>query len=131
LPDKTIREDIVLCEEEIRKALGKEPLKIIRNRSLWQEERFDRMAQEMGYKICHGEMLHDWESPTNLKEVEEKAEQILSNWNTRDNPQLHPHPTILIFHEFPEVTYDHIGEIVRYLQDRGFELVDFDTDQIY
>jgi len=131
LPDKTIREDIILCEEEIRKALGKEPLKIIRNRSLWQEERFDRMAQEMGYEICHGEMLQDWESPSNLKEVEEKAEQVLSNWNTKDNPQLHPYPAILIFHEFPEVTYDHIGEIVRYLQDRGFELVDFDPDQIY
>ncbi|MFH1335718.1 MAG: polysaccharide deacetylase family protein [Candidatus Zixiibacteriota bacterium] len=131
LPDKTIREDIALCQEEIRKALGNEPLKIIRNRSLWQEEKFDRMAQEMGYKICRGEMLQDWESPANLKEVEEKAGQILADWNTRDNPQLHPYPAILIFHEFPEVTCEHIGEIVRYLQDRGFELVDFNPDQIY
>ncbi|HEX7401634.1 MAG TPA: polysaccharide deacetylase family protein [candidate division Zixibacteria bacterium] len=131
LPDKTIKEDITLCQEEIRKALGKEPLKIIRNRSLWEEERFDRMALEMGYEICHGEMLQDWESPNDPKKVEEKAEQVLAAWNTRDNPQLHPYPAILIFHEFPEVTCDHIGEIVRYLQDRGFVLVDFDPNQIY
>jgi peptidoglycan/xylan/chitin deacetylase (PgdA/CDA1 family) len=131
LPDKTIREDIDLCQEEIRKTLGKEPLKIIRNRSLWEEERFDRMALEMGYKICHGEMLQDWESPNDPKKVEDRAVEVLSGWNTKDNPQQHPYPTILIFHEFPEVTYDHIGEIVRYLQDRGFELVNFDSDQIY
>jgi peptidoglycan/xylan/chitin deacetylase (PgdA/CDA1 family) len=131
LPDKSIREDIVLCQVEIQKALGKETLKIIRNRSLWEEERFDRMAQELGFKICHGEMLQDWESPKDVKKVEEKAVEVLSGWNTKDNPQLHPYPAILIFHEFPEVTYDHIGEIVRYLQNRGFELVNFDPDQIY
>jgi peptidoglycan/xylan/chitin deacetylase (PgdA/CDA1 family) len=131
LPDKSIREDIVLCQEEIQKALGRETPKIIRNRSLWEEERFDRMALELGYKICHGEMLQDWESPKDFKKVEEKAVEVLSGWNTRDDPQLHPYPAILIFHEFPEVTYDHIGEIVRYLQNRGFELVNFDPDQIY
>jgi peptidoglycan/xylan/chitin deacetylase (PgdA/CDA1 family) len=131
LQDKSIKEDIVLCQEEIQKALGKETPKIIRNRSLWEEERFDRMALELGYKICHGEMLQDWETPNDVNKVEEKAVEVLSAWNTRDNPQLHPYPAILIFHEFPEVTYDHIGEIVRYLQNRGFELVNFDPDQIY
>ena len=131
LPEKSIREDIVLCQEEIQKALGKETPKIIRNRSLWEEERFDQMALVLGYKICHGEMLQDWESPQDVKKVEEKAVEVLSGWNTRDDPQLHSYPAILIFHEFPEVTYDHIGEMVRYLQNRGFELVNFDPNQIY
>lgn len=131
LPDKMIKEDIDSCEEEIRHALGKEPVKIIRNRSLAHEDKFDQIAKEMGYKICRGEMLGDWETSTNLTQIEENALRVLESWNTRENPKLHPYPAILIFHEFPEVIYDHIGEIIRYLQDRGFELVNFDPEQIY
>ncbi|MGB2770009.1 MAG: hypothetical protein WBC88_09830 [Candidatus Zixiibacteriota bacterium] len=67
-------------------------------------------------------------SPTKVKG---KATKILEGWNTRENPQLHPYPAILIFHEFPKVTYDHIEGIISYLQDRGFVLVNFDPDLIY
>ncbi len=131
LPDKMIKEDIDSCEEAIYKALGKEPLKIIRNRSLAHEDKFDQIAKEMGYKICRGEILNDWEPSSNLAQLEERAVQVLESWNIKENPRLHPYPAILIFHEFPEVTHDHIGEIIRYLQDLGFELVNFDPEQIY
>ncbi len=131
LPDVMIREDIDSCEEAIRQALGKEPVKIIRNRSLANEDRFDRAAKEMGYKICRGEMLNDWESSSNFTQIQERAVRILESWNTKENPRLHTYPVILIFHDFPEATYDHIGEVIRYLQDQGFELVNFDPEQIY
>jgi peptidoglycan-N-acetylglucosamine deacetylase len=131
ISDKMIREDIDSCEVAIRHALGKEPVKIIRNRSLANEDRFDQIAKEMSYKICHGEMLSDWETAPKLTQIEERALRILESWNTKENPRLHPYPSILIFHEFPEVIYDHIGEIILFLQDRGFELANFDPEQIY
>jgi peptidoglycan/xylan/chitin deacetylase (PgdA/CDA1 family) len=130
LNDEEIRNDIILCQQEIRKALGREPEKIIRTRSLREEERFDKEIKKLGYRICKGELLNDWKASSFL-EVQARAEEVLEAWNTRENPGLHPYPAILIFHVFPEVTYDHIGEIIGYLQDRGFVLVNFDPNLIY
>lgn len=126
-----IKDDIQLCEIEIRQALSKEPIKIIRNRSLKKDLKFEAEAEKLGYKICSGEILRDWDSSATVEEIKERAKQILEKWNTRENPILHPYPAILIFHDFPDVTYDHINEIVSYLQDQGFILVNFDSDQIY
>jgi peptidoglycan/xylan/chitin deacetylase (PgdA/CDA1 family) len=130
LNDDEMRSDIVLCEDEIRRALGKEPEKIIRTRSLREDERFDQEIKRLGYRICKGELLNDWEA-SSTAEVQTRAEEVLEAWNTRENPSLHPYPAILIFHEFPEMIYDHIDEIISYLQDRGFVLVNFDPNLIY
>jgi peptidoglycan/xylan/chitin deacetylase (PgdA/CDA1 family) len=130
LNDEDIRDDIVLCEEEIRKALGREPEKIIRSRALREDKRFEKEARRLGYKFCTGELLDDWEA-SSVEEIETRAEEILKSWNTREEPRLHPYPAILIFHEFPKLVYDHIGEIVSYLQDHGSVLVDFDPNLIY
>ena len=81
-------------------------------------------------RICGGELTFDFRAEY-VGMVMKKATEILDDWNTKENPQLHPYPAILIFHEFPEVTYDHLGEIVSSLQDRGFVLVDFDPEKIY
>ncbi len=130
LNDEEIRDDIVLCEEEIRRALGREPEKIIRSRALREDKRFEKEVRRLGYKICTGELLDDWEA-SSVEEIQTRAEVILKSWNTREDPRLHPYPAILIFHEFPELIYDHIGEIISYLQDRGFVLVNFDPHVIY
>ncbi len=130
LNDDDIRNDIVLCQEEIRKLLGREPEKIIRSRALREDDRFEKETEKLGYRICTGELLNDWEA-SSTAEVQTRAEEVLEAWNTREDPRLHPYPAILIFHEFPEVTYDHIGEIISYLQDRGFVLVNFDPNLIY
>lgn len=126
-----IKEDILLCEAEIHKALGREPKKIIRNRSLRRDYVFETEAQKLGYKICRGEILYDWDSSSTVEKIKQRAEQILENWNTKENPNLHPYPAVLIFHDFPEVAYNHIGEIISYLQDRGFILADFNPDMAY
>jgi hypothetical protein len=81
-------------------------------------------------RICGGELTFDFRAETEAMVVK-KTLEILEGWNTKENPQLHPYPAILIFHEFPEVTYDHLGEIVGSLQDRGFVLVNFDPEKIY
>lgn len=130
LNDEEIRDDIVLCEEEIRKALGREPEKIIRSRALREDERFEKEVRRLGYRFCTGELLDDWEA-SSVEELETRAEEILESWNTREEPSLHPYPAILIFHEFPELICEHIGEIISYLQDRGFVLVNFDPNLIY
>ena len=128
--DQEIRDDILLCEEAIYRALGKEPVKIIRSRGLREYKRFEKEAQMMGYRLCTGELLDDWEAES-IEEIQIRAEEILESWNTRENPRLHPYPSILVFHEFPALICDHIGEIISYLQDRGFVLVNFDPDLIY
>jgi len=130
LNDGEIREDILLCEEAIYRALAKEPVKIIRSRALREDKRFEKEARMMGYRFCTGELLDDWEAES-IEEIQTRAEEILESWNTRENPGLHPYPSILVFHEFPQLICDHIGEIISYLQDRGFVLVDFDPDLIY
>ena len=105
-------------------------MKIIRSRALSENKRFEKEARMMGYRFCTGELLDDWEAES-IEEIQTRAEGILELWNTREEPGLCPHPSILIFHEFPELVCDHIGEIISYLQDRGFVLVDFDPDLIY
>ncbi|MGB8656302.1 MAG: polysaccharide deacetylase family protein [Candidatus Zixiibacteriota bacterium] len=131
LNTEDLRQDIVLCETEIRKALGREPEKIVRSRSLMKDYAFDSEAQKLGYRICGGELLNDWDTSATVQKIEQRAEEVLQRWNTRENPKLHPYPAVLIFHEFSEVTCDHIAEIVGYLQDHGFVLVNFDPTVAY
>ena len=130
LNNEEIRDDILLCEEAIYRALAKEPVKIIRSRALREDGRFEKEAGMMGYRFCTGELLDDWEAES-IEEIQTRAEEVLESWNTREDPRLHPYPSILIFHEFPELICDHVGEIISHLQDRGFVLVDFDPDLIY
>jgi peptidoglycan/xylan/chitin deacetylase (PgdA/CDA1 family) len=125
-----IEKVILEWEEEIYQALGRKPERIIRARYLKEGGRFERELQKAGVRVCGGELTFDFRSPS-VEMVKIKTEEILQAWNTKENPQLHPCPAILIFHEHPRWTYDHIGEIVSYLQDRGFLLVHFDLEHAY
>jgi peptidoglycan/xylan/chitin deacetylase (PgdA/CDA1 family) len=117
-------------EEEIYKVLGRKPERIIRARYLKEGSRLERELQKAGVRVCGGELTFDFRSPS-VEVVKIKTEEILQAWNTKENTQLHPYPVILIFHEHPRWTHDHIGEIVSYLQDRGFLLVNFDLKDAY
>jgi peptidoglycan/xylan/chitin deacetylase (PgdA/CDA1 family) len=125
-----IEENVLQWEEEIYRTIGRKPEKVIRARYLKKGDRFGKEAEKVGVRVCGGELTFDFRAPS-LGVVTTKAREVLESWNTRENPQLHPYPAILIFHEFPEWTYDHIGEIVKYLQDQGFMLVDFDLELAY
>jgi hypothetical protein len=119
-----------LWEEEVFKALGKTPERMIRARYLKKGDRFEKEVEKIGARICGGELVFDFRTSSPGK-VKDRTVEILEGWSTKEKPQLHPCPAILIFHEFPKVTYDYIGEIVRHLQDRGFVLVHFDSNLIY
>ena len=125
-----IEQIILLWEEEIYKALGRKPERMIRARYLKKGERFEKEAEKIGARICGGELVFDFRTSSPSK-VRGRAAKILEGWNTRENPKLHSYSAILIFHEHPTVTYNYIGEIISYLQDRGFVLVNFDPDLIY
>jgi len=125
-----VESHILLWEEEIYKALGRKPERVIRSRFLTKDGRFEKELEKLGVRICGGELTFDFRAPS-VEILKNRTEKILEGWNTEQNPQLHPYPAILIFHEFPEVTYNHIGEIISYLQDRGFLLVNFDLDLAY
>jgi hypothetical protein len=127
---KDIEENMRLWEAEIFRVLGKTPERMMRARYLKKGSRFEKEAEKTGTRICGGELSFDFRSSSEDK-VKKMTAEILQDWNTRENPRLHPYPAILIFHEFPEVTYNHIGEILSYLQDLGFVLVSFDPDLIY
>ena len=127
---KDIEENMRLWEAEIFRALGKTPERMLRARYLKKGSRFEKEVEKTGTRICGGELTFDFRSSSEDK-VKRMTSEILQGWNTRENPRLHPYPAILIFHEFPEVTYNHIGEILSYLQDLGFILVNFDPDLIY
>ena len=127
---KEIEQNMLRWEEEIFRALGKTPERMIRARYLKKGDRFEKEVQKIGARICGGELTFDFRSSSEDK-VKRMTAEILQGWNTKENPRLHPYPAILIFHEFPEVTYNHIGEILSYLQDLGFVLINFDPDLIY
>jgi peptidoglycan/xylan/chitin deacetylase (PgdA/CDA1 family) len=125
-----LKQEILAWEKEIYLATGKKPERIIRNRYREVGPRLRMELDKLHARICGGELTFDFRAEYEGMVVK-KATEILDDWNTRENPQLHPYPAILIFHEFPEVTYDHLGEIISSLQNEGFILVDFDPEKIY
>jgi peptidoglycan/xylan/chitin deacetylase (PgdA/CDA1 family) len=125
-----IEQTILEWEDEIYPVLGKKPERIIRKRYKTGGRKFEMELKRLGARVCGGELTFDFRAVSEGMVVK-KSLEILEAWNTRENPQLHPYPAILIFHEFPEVTYDHVPEILSQLQDRGFLLVHFDPEHIY
>ncbi len=125
-----MKQAILEWEEEFYRVLGTKPERIIRKRYKTGGRRFEMELDRLGAKVCGGELTFDFRALSKGMVVK-KSLEILQAWNTRENPQLHPYPAILIFHEFPEVTYDHVREIVSQLQDEGFVLVNFDPQEIY
>jgi len=58
-----------------------------------------------------------------VETVKKTALQLLKGWEKDE-------PCVLIFHDIRPVTYNHIGEIISYLQEQGFTLVHFDPSRI-
>ncbi|NIM97136.1 MAG: polysaccharide deacetylase family protein, partial [candidate division Zixibacteria bacterium] len=125
-----IEENVLEWEEEIYRTIGRRPERVIRARYLKKGDRFGKEAEKLGIRVCGGELTFDFRAPS-VGVVMTKAQEVLEGWNTTENPQLHPYPAILIFHEFPELTYGHIEEIISYLQDQGFVLVNFNLETAY
>jgi peptidoglycan/xylan/chitin deacetylase (PgdA/CDA1 family) len=125
-----LKEEILAWDREIYLATGKKPERMIRNRYREVKPRFKMELDKLHTRICGGELTFDFRAGSEAMVVK-KTLEILEGWNTKENPQLHPYPAILIFHEFPEVTYNHLGEIAGSLQDRGFVLVNFDPEKMY
>ncbi len=125
-----IEDNVLQWEEEIYRTIGRKPERVIRARYLKKGDPFEKKLEKIDVRVCGGELTFDFRAPS-VEAVKAKADELLEGWNTRENPRLHPYPAILIFHEFPEHTYEYIGEIVSYLQDRGFMLVNFDLELAY
>ena len=125
-----LEQEILNWEEEVYRATGKKPERIIRNRYRKITPQLEMELRQLHARICGGELTFDFRAESEGM-VLKKTLQILEDWNTKENPQLHPYPAILIFHEFPEVTCDHVGEIIGSLRNQGFVLVNFDPEKIY
>jgi peptidoglycan/xylan/chitin deacetylase (PgdA/CDA1 family) len=125
-----LKREILAWDREIYLATGKKPERIFRNRYREVKPGLKMELDKLDARICGGELTFDFRAESEAMVVKRTLE-ILEAWNTKGNPQFHAYPAILIFHEFPEVTCDHVGEIVSSLQDRGFVLVNFDPEKIY
>ena len=124
-----VKDEIIACENEIRSALGGEPVKIFRPPYLLDNKAVREAAGELGYKIIMGIKSMDSRPSESADDVKRTIRDFLEKHNTRSRPKLHPEPAILVFHDHRPVT-QHIGEIIRYLQDNGFILVHIDPDSI-
>lgn len=124
-----VKDEITACENEIRSALGDEPVKIFRPPYLFDSRAVREAAGELGYKIIMGIRPKDSRPFQSVNEIKKTVKDFLERHNTRRSPKLHPEPAILIFHDDRPST-QHIGEIIGYLQDNGFILVHFDRDLV-
>jgi peptidoglycan/xylan/chitin deacetylase (PgdA/CDA1 family) len=116
-----VEDEIRLCDQEIETALGRSlALKIFRPPYLYDDPGVRAGASAAGYAIVWGELVDDtWPPNISVDDLKAKALRKLQDWNK-------PDPCVLIFHDLPPTTCDHIGEIVNFLQDQGFRLLHFD-----
>jgi hypothetical protein len=119
-----VQDEIQMCDTEIQLALG-HPLSvpIFRSPYLYDDPGVRQGAAAAGYSTVWGELTHDTIPFVSVDTVKNNALEILKGWNK-------PEPCVLIFHDIRPATYDHIGEIVSFLQDQGFQLVHFDPGAI-
>ncbi len=122
--EEFITDEISQCEGEIKKALHKSSAGIFRAPYL-QEQDYPlpvyEAARGLGFTVVGGKIADGaWLS---VAEAQEKARDILETWQEAE-------PVVLIFHDNRSVTYNHIGEIVSYLQNEGYSLAHFDPTRI-
>lgn len=80
-------------------------------------------ADRLGYQVVMGESVGDTMPDMTLEGIKQKTQTILAAWSK-------PYPCVLIFHDNRPITYQHLDEIVGYLQQQGFRLVHFDPKRL-
>lgn len=80
-------------------------------------------ANRLGYQIVMGESVGDAIPGITVDAIKKKTQSILTAWSK-------PYPCVLLFHDICPVTYRHLDEIVRNLQEEGFRLVHFDPKRL-
>lgn len=122
--------EIDQCNNEIEEAIGNTASRVFRPPYLQDHQEVYEGADELGFQIVWGKTVGDtgWRTIVPFFSdylVKKSALQILKSWDWEKGA-----PAVLIFHDISPVTYDHIGEIVSYLQDEGFTLVNFDPSLV-
>jgi peptidoglycan/xylan/chitin deacetylase (PgdA/CDA1 family) len=124
-----VRAEIWACENEIDYVINN-PIKIFRPPYLYYPPEVREGAEDLGYTTIWGELVGDVNPFASVETVKKTALQKLKSWDKEE-------PVVFIFHAEPmdddgkrPVTYDHIVEIIHYLQDQGFTLTHFDPTRI-
>ena len=81
------------------------------------------VAESRGYQIVLGESVGEATPNMTLAQIKQQAERILTTWDK-------PYPCVLVFHDMRPATYEHLDEIVGYLQQKNFRLIDFDAARL-
>ena len=122
--EEFVRDEIVDCDSKITEALGVTPTKIFRPSYMYNSPEVYDAAEQSGFDVVWGKYAGD-SNPfiTSAEAIKKKSLQILRSWKEDE-------PCVLIFHDNQPVTYNHIGEIIEYLQIKGFTLAHFDPQRI-
>lgn len=121
--EQSIHREISAWEEAARSALVHGGHKLLRPPYLVNTKNLRAAARARDYTVVPGISTGDSLPFADAAYVKQKALRILEAWNE-------PRPCVLVFHDIFPVTYTCIGEIVRFLQDKGFTLVHFDPTRI-
>jgi peptidoglycan/xylan/chitin deacetylase (PgdA/CDA1 family) len=105
--------------EQIAGGLNLQP-KLFRAPYLIDSENLREVARQRGYQIIRGTTVGDASPGSTVEDIKQNILQILR----RDT--LQGQPKVLIFHDVFPLTYEHLGEIIDYVQQQGYQLVDFD-----
>lgn len=126
-----VADEVSKCNTAIENALRENPTDIFRAPYLQEKECPSEIQKgvkksKLNLKIVSGEIADISDlvfPPPTVTDVQNKARGILESWGEDE-------PVVLIFHDNRSVTYNHIGEIITYLQNKGYRLVHFDCDDI-
>jgi peptidoglycan/xylan/chitin deacetylase (PgdA/CDA1 family) len=126
-PVAEVTEEIANCNTQITMALGHAPPKQFRPPYLVNTQNVIDGADISGFQIIWGKTFGEANPALFLSFLKSNVKDYLKDWNTKAEPQRKTLPTILIFHDYRDLIYDHIGEIVDELRASGFELVPYDN----
>jgi peptidoglycan-N-acetylglucosamine deacetylase len=105
-----------------------EPLpkpKLFRPPHLIENEGVALSSAELGYQIVTGYTVGDASPTDSVQDIQARISRIFAD------PKIPVgQPVVLIFHDIMPKTYEHLSEIVSYLQQQGHTLIHFDPAKL-
>jgi peptidoglycan-N-acetylglucosamine deacetylase len=120
---KAVLAEFAEWEAIVAPILGVPEVRLFRPPYFFVTSNVQEVAEGLGYQIVLGESVGDATPNMSVEEIKLKNAKLLASWDK-------PYPCVLVFHDMRPATYEHLAEIVTYLQQQGFRLVHFDPSRL-
>ena len=104
--------------EKTHAELADDQPKLFRPPYLINSQAVQAAAAKLNYRIVAGRTVGDAAPGSNVESVKKNILRTMETWDQ-------PTPVILILHDIFPVTYRHLDEIILYLKNKGYVLVNF------